>query len=149
MVILQLIPGCVYETPPDAISVQQIFLNNEDNIQVVVEYLTSIGYENVYITGASDSMLADLSDIAIDDPAVCSAVNQLLDEGEYVDIKKRGNTIAFEQWNGLHDIGCGVAYSINGTDLPEILFLVELTPISKDSWFYYTYDYNAWRNQKN
>lgn len=148
VITLLLVSGCVSESPPDAMSAQQLLRDNEDSIRTVVEYLIDTGFENVHISGASKSMLADLSDCTIDNPTVYTAVNELIDEGSYIDIKKRGNTIVFEQWNGLRDIGCGIAYSINETDFPEILFLVELTPISPDGWFYYLYDYNTWRNHR-
>ena len=114
------------------------------------------GYADIYIENTDGTMLVDASgtmqngliEKQIDDDMVVAAVSQLLENREYVDINKIGNTIEFQQWSGLLDIGCGIAYTVNGTDAPEIQFATKLIPISEDGWFYYIYDYNEWREQR-
>lgn len=131
---------------PDMASAQQTFIENRQNIQVVIDYMIGTGYENIYIT-TEDKMFADLSWVSIDDPIARAAVSQLVQSRVYIAITKRGNTIELNQWRGFRDIGCGMAYSINGIDSPDIMFATKLVPISDEGWFYYVYDYNTWRGE--
>ena len=91
------------------------------------------------------TMQADLRELPIEDREVTAAVQRLQDS--YQNIRKNGNTIVLNQWAGLADIGCGIAYSINGTDAPKVQFMTVLVPLSEDGWYYYVDDYNEWRNE--
>ena len=157
VLLVMLFAGCSsYNTPPDVRSVQECFQNNRDNIQIIVDFMVYTGYADIYIENTDGTMLVDASgtiqngliEKQIDDDMVVAAVSQLLENREYVGINKIGNTIEFQQWSGLLDIGCGIAYTVNGTDAPEIQFATKLIPISEDGWFYYIYDYNEWREQR-
>ena len=139
---------CDNNTPPDVDSVQEHFLNNYSDIQVIVEYMVSSPYENVYIMDANGTMQADLTWMEIADEEVMAAVNNLLKNGEYIQIIKIGNTISLLQWCGTRDIECGIAYSINRTDAPDVQFMTTVVPITEDGWYYYIADYNKWRNTR-
>ena len=137
----------VLNTPPSINAVRNQFLSNKDEINVIVEYMIDSGYEDIYISSADGFMLADLVEIKIHDEECGAAIKKLIQGNEYIHIAKNSNTIYFLQWRGLKDIGCGITYSINRTDAPEIQFATELVPLFDDGWFYYMSDYNRWRSE--
>ena len=83
----------------------------------------------------------------IDDPQVVLAANTLLKSKVYHHICKIDNTIYLLQWTGLQDISCGIAYTINKVDLPQVIYTTQLLPLSNEGWYYYVADYELWRNQ--
>lgn len=145
--LLVFFSGCKdLNTPPDIDSIQERFGTSYDSIETVVDFLISCGYEDVSIRDTKGTMVADLTRVQINNDDVSTAVKSLIDNGKYLLIVKNGNTIYFLMWRGLRDIGCGIAYTINGVDTPEIEYSTELTPLSEDGWFYYVSDYNTWRS---
>ena len=137
-----------FNSPPSITAVQQDFKNNYSAIRIIVEFITSEKYENVYILEANGVMRADFANVQIENNQVVDAIKQILENGNYKSICKRGNTIYLLQWKGVRDIGCGIAYSINGIDLPNIEYMTQCSPLDKDNWYYYVSDYNSWRNQQ-
>ena len=133
-------------TPPGVKSVKELYSENQEDLETVILYLMNLGYEDIYITSIDGTMLADLVRVPIDNSVVASAVNRLLENDKFRYISKHGNTIHLPHWYGLQDIGCGIAYTINGIDRPEVQFATELTPITEDGWYYYVDDYNSWRS---
>ena len=144
-----LLMGCESANlPPSISSVQSHFQEYSEDIQIITAFLSSSAYEDVYITKNDGSMLADLQEISIDDPAIAEVIERIIDKDGYQHIIKNGDTISLLQWRGIRDIGCGVAYSINGMNAPQIEYLTQLVPLSDNGWFYYVSDYNAWRNSQ-
>lgn len=141
--------GCYRSVPPDISDIQELLDRDFNAIQTVVAFMKNSTYTNIYITDTNGVMTADLSNEPISDPNVISAVNLLLERSHYYKICKTGNTIYLLQWKGLQDIGCGIAYTINGIDVPEIAFATKILPLSIDGWFYYVSDYEEWRNNQN
>lgn len=140
-----LLSACAsHNTPPDIAYVQEQFESNFDDINTIIGYMIDSGYENIYITDTAGTMSADLTRVEISNSDVMDAVNRVLET--YIKISKVGNTIKLLQWRGIRDIGCGIAYSINGINEPEIQFATELIPIAEYGWFYYVSDYNKWRS---
>jgi hypothetical protein len=135
--------ACLGKSPLDIQTVQQTFSDYYEDIHTVTQFLADLEYRNAYIRDDGENMQADLVDVPIGDAEVSAAAKRLLEA--YVSISKIGNTIHLLQWSGA-DVGCGIAYSINGTDAPEIQCMTELTPLAEDGWFYYVSDYNAWRS---
>ena len=133
-------------TIPDETSVRQQLEENRSDIDIITDYLINSGYTNVYIQNASGMIVADQENVYIIDSVVFDAINRVLDN--YILINKLGNTIYLLQWRTAQDIGCGVAYTINGIDAPEIEFATKLVPLSDEGWYYYVSDYNAWRNSQ-
>ena len=129
---------------PDITSVQNQFLDNYENVSKITTFMVESGYDNIYISDADGSMFADLQERQMDD-VISAAVNELMKNGKYIRIAKRGNTIWFMQWKGIRDTGCGIAYTINGVDLPEVDYAIEMVALPAENWFYYVYDYNVWR----
>lgn len=146
LVLFLIIGHTVVNTPPDINFTQNCFAENRSNIQLVVDYMLKQEYENVYVLDSHGKILADLEEKKIDDPVVCSAIHHLITSNIFVDINKFGNTIEFQLWQGTKDMGCGIAYSIDGVSAPDVQFMTECQPLSEEAWFYYIYDYNRWRN---
>ena len=123
---------------PDVSSAQQQLENNRGDIEIITDFMINSGHSDFYIHDSTGIVSADLEDIRILDSTVYEAINRVLED--YIMINKFGNTIYLLQWRSMQDIGCGIAYSINGTSKPEIQYATELIPISEDGWFYYVSD---------
>ena len=142
--------ACSTMEPPDITVVEDVFQECYDDIQIVVDYLMDSEYESISIDADSRSGLKDTDGYHIEsvelvlDSKTEEAVQRLLC-GEYEHIDKIGNTIEIVQWNWLNDVSCGVAFTINAQDLPEIQYVTELTPMKEDGWYYYVADFNQWR----
>lgn len=152
LVLGMILTGCSSK-PPSVESVEEHFQNNYDDIQIVVEFMSNSGYNSIYIKGIDGMMLADLEDVPITDESVFDAVKRLLGtpltgNRQYYYVSKSSNTIEFYQWKGTAEIGCGIAYTINGTDIPDVQYATELVQLSEPGWYYYVDDYNAWRTGK-
>ena len=142
--LVSILPACAgSDARLDMNRAQKILRDNRNDINIVTDFLSELDYCNVYIRNDGEHMQADLVDIYINDARVSEATKRLLDT--YVNINKIGNTIYLLQVKGP-DIGYGIAYSINGTDTPEVQFMTELTPLTEDGWFFYISDYNTWRS---
>lgn len=131
-------------SPPNIQTVKEQFYDNRDDISLITEYMIDSGCESIYIHDDSGNMFADQITTKIHSIEVSAAIKRLFN-GKYSVITKDGNTILFQQWTRFMDAGCGIAYSINGRDLPEIQYLTELVPLSEEGWYYYVDDYNEWR----
>jgi hypothetical protein len=148
-IIVALLVGCKdVNSPPSVSYVQKRYQEHSEDIQVIIDFLSSSDYEDVYISDSAGTMLADLNEVLIEDPSASKAIDNIIDAKAYQHINKNGNTISLLQWKGIRDIGCGIAYTINGIDAPEIEFATQIIPLSDDGWFYYVSDYNAWRNSQ-
>lgn len=137
-----------FNSPPSITDIQQQFDDNYTDIKVIAEFLTNANYEHARISEANGTMWGDFSDIEIQSNEVVDAINRILKNGNYISITKLDNTIYFLQWRRGSDIGAGIAYSINGIDLPNISYMTQCHLLSKDNWYYYVSDYNSWRNQQ-
>ena len=141
--------GCaLFNTPPSASDIDNLLDENYSYIMIVTEFLIDLEYDAVYISDTSQKMFADFNQINITKSSVNSAIRYLWENKVCRGISKQGNTIQIRHWSGSQEIGCGLAYSINHTDVPEIQFVTELSPLSKDGWYYYVDNYNKWRNEK-
>ena len=154
--ILLAFSGCAaikeLNTTPTVQEVEQRFESNRDDILTVVDFLVESEHEDILIWDADGTMKVDLDpsdskldQIAIYDEDVRTAVDHLLGRGAYKRIMKDGNTIDLPQWYSSQQQGCGIAYSINGIDLPEVDYVTEYIPLDEEGWYYYAYDYNEWR----
>lgn len=144
-------------TPPSVDTVQEQFVNNLDDINAVVSFMQSSGYEGFFIqdsSGTASFFIQDSTELAssgsrtiqIQDNEIRSAIKHLFHNRNYLDISKIGNTVTLLQWRGACDVGCGIIYTNNVEESINTEFVTELIPISEDGWYYYVSDYNAWRN---
>ena len=140
--------------PPDISEAQKVFQECYDDIQIVVDFLVSSEHGEIIIDADSRTSFKDVDGYHSEsvelvlDTKTEEAVKRLLN-GEYEKIIKWENTIQIIQWHRFTGIGCGVAYTINGQDSPEIQFVTELIPMKEDGWYYYVVDYNKWRLENN
>ena len=145
-----IITGCS-SNPPGKESVEKHFQENYNDIQTVVEFMCNSEYDSIHINTADGTMWADFEDgVVIEEKSVRDAIGRLLGASsirQYYYVYKSGNTIDFLQWKGIAEISSGVAYSINGTDLPYIDYPTVLEPMSEPGWYYYVDDYNTWRSE--
>ena len=146
IVIISLIfGGCTdFNTPPSVNYVEQLFQSNYGQIEIIVNFLINSDYRNIYINNADSIMIADLSKVPIPDKGVVTAIKTLLGTGQYKHISKTDTIITFLQWSGIKDIGCGIVYTSDVTQLAKKHFLTKIVPMSEVGWFYYIDDYNSW-----
>jgi hypothetical protein len=137
-----------FSSPPSIKFVQNHYQEYSEDIQIILNFMLSFDYEDIYILDNGGTLLADLTEVAIDDKEVSNAIDRLFTSRAYYHIIKNGDTIYLLQWKGLRDVGCGIAYSINENDTPEIEYVTQLVPFSDDGWFYYVSDYAEWHNTK-
>lgn len=136
--------------PPDVDEVENVFGECYNDIGIVADFLISTEYESIIMdssrrTGAKkiDGYHHQSVELTLD-KKTDDAVKHLLRNG-YEVIVKRENTIQLIQWRWLNDVSCGIAYSINGHELPDVQYVTECTPMKEEGWYYYVSDYNQWR----
>lgn len=138
--------SCAATKPPTVTEIQEIFDRDRENILIVTDYFVSSGYSNLIVwDNDCKNMFADRKDVAIEDEAVVTALKALAKNG-YQTFSKDGNTVSFCVWSRLADVGCGMAYSIDGEAIC-VEYLTESAPLSENGWFYYVDDFNEWREQ--
>ena len=144
--LLLVLSGCNKMTNPyNQESAEKKLIDYWGDIEVVNEYIVSTGYSPVYIKKSNGYMYADFMDVIIADEKANKAIDRLLKTDCFISISRHSNTIKYLLWSGYAETSCGIAYSINQTDLPDIEYVTELVPLSKDGWYYYIVDYNEWR----
>ena len=150
LIIGLFIPGLIgckdINAPPDIAAVQKHYQKHSEDIQIIIAFLSSSEYEDIYITDSSGIMLADLTKVPIEDQRVVKSIGRIINDGAYQHINKDGNNISLLQWKGIRDIGCGIACTISGTNTPEIEFVTQMIPLSDAGWFYYVSDYVVWQS---
>ena len=130
---------------PTALEIQEIFDRDREPLLLIKDYLINTGYSELYIYDDCKTVRIGIDQkIQIDDDAVISALQQLRNSG-YKSIAKDGNTIAFWVWSRLSDVGCGIAYSIDGKEI-SVEYLTESAPLSEGGWYYFVDDFNEWRS---
>lgn len=146
VLLLFCVCGCSATEPPTVSEIQGIFDRDRENILLVTDYFVSSGYSNLMVRDDDcKNMFADMKDVAIEDEAVVTALKALAKNG-YQTFSKSGNTIEFCVWSRLSDVGCGMAYSIDGEAI-QVDYLTESAPLAEDGWFYFVDDFNEWRAQ--
>lgn len=131
--------------PPNIVSAERFYEKNKADIQIVTDFLIAEGYEWISIWEADGMMKADFQEMEIPNAEVAKAIKQLFSARSDMRIYKHENTIQLRFWWHPQEIGSYIAYSINRTDLPDIQFATEITPMSADGWYYAISDYNLWR----
>ena len=121
------------------------FRKNEEQLSIVVEYLTNIQYETVFMPaylGTRSMFVPEIGDVAIVNREVSNALRSLFRFG-YAAIDKRENSIVFVRW-GNKNREYGIAYSIDGEVPSDGSFDYYAFPsrLSEDNWYYYD---GVWR----
>ena len=132
------------EDPPNIEIAQQYFQEHYEDLCHVAEYLQTIDGK-VYVDYRG-RRLDNWYDVDIPDD-VLSCIKRLRGNRSRILISKNDNTIRISLWlPTMRDASSGFAYSINGTDLPEVEHTVEMMPLDKRGWYYYIEDFNQWRS---
>lgn len=138
--------GCLNaNTPPSLEDAEAKLIKNKIDVYTITEYLRNISYDKIIISRSDGSMFADFSTRHIEENMVVEAIARLFENEQYYSIYKHGNTIEFSEWKGLQDTGSGIAFSLNGVDVPQVAYTTIMTPLSQSGWYYYVEDYNSWR----
>ena len=138
--------GCSATEPPTVSEIQGIFDRDRENILLVRDYFAASDYSGIMVWDEDcENMFADSQDVTIEDEAVVAALKALAKNG-YITFSKSGNTIEFCVWSRLADVGCGMAYSMDGKAI-QVDYLTESVPLAEDGWFYFVDDFNEWRSQ--
>lgn len=137
--------GCFEaRTPPDIATAEKMIENKD--IMTVVNYMANLKYNDIVIMSADGEMVADYVDIKITDETVNEAISTLKKHNDAITFFRNGNNIYITIWRHPQEISSGIAYSINGINIPEAQYQTEITPLSKDGWYYYVCDYHIWRS---
>ena len=148
IIICLLVSACQPDAPSIG-SVENLLYENHADIQIVIDYMLSTGFNSIHITDDTGIIWADFNDVTVDSENVIKSLENLLGSGKFMHINKIENTIDFMCWSPfMKDISCGLAYSINGVDEPQIQYGTQITPLSENGWYYYVEDYEKWRNIK-
>lgn len=86
--------------------------------------------------------------VSISDEDVSEEIRLLFRRGYRV-ISKDKYIVVFQRWDNL-DSGRGIVYSIDGSDpsnSEELPFLIEIKPLTEDSWYFYIEDFSEWRRR--
>lgn len=151
LVLLMMASNCVakctrYYDPPTPEDADEFFKNNQQAIDIVVDYLRSIDAESAHIDRSSTTVWYAFEHHDITETDVIDGLRRLWKAGcEAISISYGRNTISFEIWYRTRgDIGCGIACTIDGRGYPKAELQTECTPIS-DGWFHYVADYEKYR----
>ena len=133
---------------PTVAEIQEIFVRDRELLLLIKDYFISTDDVELYIDEDCETARAGLNgSVHIDDATVVSALQQLKARG-YRFFSKDGNTICFGIWARLQDVGCGIAFSMDGEAI-SVQYLTEAVPLSEDGWYYYVDDFNEWRTRHN
>lgn len=123
-------------TLPSIGSVEESIGKYQEDIQCVVDFLIEEKYESILIRDSGGMMQADLQWMEIHEDNILDAVNRLFALRDNMKIYKNGNTIKLLWWTHPQNISSSIAYSVNGTDLPDVQYATEIIPMSDDGWYY-------------
>ena len=139
---------------------EDFYQQNETDIQSVIHYLKSLGYDSAGIffgegiyEGTNELTYHNKNDFSIkrnplEDESIYEAAERLNKNGchdIYYDIGT--NRIEFVLGGAL-EVSWGIALSLDGKNLPEAAYMTTCVPMQEAGWFYYVSDYNKWRIQQ-
>ncbi len=145
ILVLTLIPESCLRRPLSVEDVESFVKENWNDIVLVNDYL--LKQERVILLDDDGSIFIDFVDQRIDDDTVMEAIRSLWREG-CVRITKfnEDNAIQYKIWRRDPDgVNCGFVYAIDHTQLPEVQYQIEITPLTIEGWYYYLEDFEKWR----
>ena len=140
--------GCSkWTVPPNSEKINKIFEQNKEDFIKIANYLTDLGCDSIIDSTDGQIYRCDtFSYEQINDKEIQKCISRLLSKRIVIQAFKDGNTIQFYMWGHIiQPIGCGAAYSIDGSGELSVQFLLNQEPLSEPCWYYYYYDYNQWR----
>ena len=140
--------GCgKWTSPPDHDQIEDVFEANQEDFQMLADYMTGLGCDS--IIDAADGRIFRCDTFSyeqINDKEIEKCIRRLLGKRIIIEASKDDNTVEFYMWGHyIQPIGCGAAYSIDGSGELDVQFLLRQEPLSEPGWYYYYSDYNEWR----
>ena len=137
--IIMLLPGMilggVFDSPPSEKTIKNIFLEDYEGMNKVVDYLDEVEENDIYI------ILADVESSDMDEDIV-RILNGLKKQG-YTTISKKCNEVSFTRWS-KRDFGSGFIYSAD-KKIDNLEFPTCIEELPYDNWYYYEEDFNKWK----
>ena len=119
------------------------FVRDEDDLELIKEYILRSGYEVFYMEEDFTTAVTELKLVTITDQDLLEALERLQDYG-YTKIEKTGDTIEFRMWTGVWYGECGIAFVTEET-VNQIKHKIQ-TDILLNEWQYYFSNYRAYEN---
>ena len=132
------------------------FLSNQEEFNIVVEYILDIDIEEAMILrvnqadDTSNIMMwagLEVGEIYVGDEKVAEAISILFQTGYHL-ITRGEHGIMFQRW-AIRNRGVGIAYSVNEDASKLILehWVIEVIPFDDERWNFYISDYREWRRR--
>ena len=142
LVVINIFVGCTNREPPSLEEMEDYWETNREDILLVTNFLMQ--QEGDVFIDYDGYSFESWFDVPIPDK-IHNAVKRLRNT-QRICVSKSENTIQFIIWiPPMTEIDSGLAFSINGTDLPSIAYATVITPLSESGWYYYVADFNEWR----
>jgi len=144
---------------------EEIFIDNKNEMQKVIDFLIETGFENITIRSDLNGEINNsemivrknigspnfsVERIRIEQIEIVSLINSLFSQG-YRAISKYSDKVIFLVWSTI-DHGRGIVYSLTGETPQEnengLTFLTELEPLSTENWYFYVENFNEWRRKQ-
>ncbi len=137
--IIILLPGMilggVFDSPPSMKTIKNVFLEDYEYINKVVNYLNESKENDVYI------VLTDVESFNMDEDII-KILNGLKRQG-YTTISKKHNEVSFVRWS-KRDFGSGFIYSAD-KKINSLAFPTCTEELPYDNWYYYEENFNKWK----
>ena len=142
-IVLPLFCGCgANNGQPTSNELEEYLCENIDDFNSIIDYVVDqngrvhITYNGTEFENWFDTEL----------PKDIKQTIKKLKRHNRIIILKSGNTVLIELWHPfMREKSSGLAYSINGIDIPVVEYAVEMVPLSIAGWYYYVDDFNTWR----
>ena len=150
--------GGIFPLAPSAKKMEVYFNENMTELSYVAQVLSQMNeYDYIAIRETEGSDIMHISndeympntdikignvqtDILITDNTLVKNIEKLYAQGFDSIIKEENDHICFSRWSSL-DNSRGIAFSMT-EQKPNIEFLVNLKPLSKEKWYYYETNYD-------
>ena len=150
VILVTVCAGCSkWTTPPNAEKINKIFEQNKEDFIKLANYMTDLGCDSIIDSTDGKIYRCDTFTYEqINDKEIEKCISHLLSHRIVIQASKESNTIQFYMWGHIiQPIGCGAAYSIDGSGELSVQFLLNQEPLSEPGWYYYYSDFNKWRTE--
>lgn len=146
LLTIGLLFGCCAEGKPGIEAAEEYLNRDLDDLQRIIQWMQSTKYKSIAFWRNENFMLAELEHLSIDE-SIRPTLNRLYKNGyQFISMRIEENTVVFKYWSRtIGGRSCGLAYVLDGENLPEVQFMTESKPLSVKGWYYYFSDYEEWR----
>lgn len=146
MLLLGMSACCFVRKTPDIESVNKLYSDNKEDIDIVVNFLADSEYATIIINDSSGTMSADFQRIDIPDVDIRAVINHLIDEEVVEMFYKTDGDI---QVNIYHhkETEYWMARSLYGT-IPSVTYATEIIPMNEEGWYFVIANVTDWKIQQ-